>query len=187
MILSSRIFRSCIRRRPNEDAPRQALASPASRSPCRSSSTMPSDEDLQFVNQLRMPLREHRHQAAIRPPMRISSGSRIEVEVGQPASLEHPSATPTSRNMEEVALHLPGRDKKIEGYRTSSEIWAERGFTARRMRTWATASGALQAATSREQRSGAPVRFSHRPGHWANKEFKVRRLTGAFSARRNLG
>jgi mannonate dehydratase len=131
----------------------------------------PSDEDLQFVNQLGCRYvnigtsggDQATYENFIRLKNKVESASLKIWNIGNTSV----------HNMEEVTLNLPGRDKKIEEYKTFLRNLGRAGI---HYTTYAHMGNGIWSSPARDfARGGAPARLfdsATATGHWANKEFK---------------
>jgi len=129
----------------------------------------PSDEDLQFVNQLgahyvNIPTSgetaTYEHFAKVKYKVE-SAGLRVW-NIGN--SDVH--------NMEEVTLNLPGRDKKIEDYKNFLRNLGRAGL---HYTTYAHMGNGIWSSAPETTRGGAHARafdLKNATGHWAGKDFK---------------
>ncbi|HVP48948.1 MAG TPA: mannonate dehydratase, partial [Bryobacteraceae bacterium] len=129
----------------------------------------PSDEDLQFVNQLgaryvNIPTSgetaTYEHFAKLK--YRVESAGLLVWNIGN--SDVH--------NMEEVTLNLPGRDKKIEDYKNFLRNLGRAGL---HYTTYAHMGNGIWSSAPETTRGGARARafdLANATGHWAGKDFK---------------
>jgi mannonate dehydratase len=130
--------------------------------------TDPSDEDLQFVNQLgaryvNIPTSGERatYENFIRLKNKVESAGLRVWNIGN--SDVH--------NMEAVTLNLPGRDKKIEEYK---QFVRNLGRAGLRYTTYAHMGNGIWSSAREVTRGGAPARsfnLATAKGVWAGKEF----------------
>src|SRR5262245_2852290 len=130
----------------------------------------PSDDDLQFVNQLgcryvNIPTSGDRatYENFVRLKNKVESAGLKVWNIGN--SDVH--------NMQEVTLNLPGRDQKIEDYKNFLRNLGRAGL---RYTTYAHMGNGIWSSPGRDfARGGAPARLfdlKTATGHWADKEFK---------------
>jgi mannonate dehydratase len=131
--------------------------------------TDPSGEDLQFVNQLgvryvNIPTSGNKATAEnfIRLKTKVETAGLRVWNIGN--SDVH--------NMEEVTLNLPGRDEKIEQYRTFLRNLNKAGL---HYTTYAHMGNGIWSSAPETTRGGAKARgfdIATATGHWGGKEFK---------------
>lgn len=129
----------------------------------------PSDEDLQFVNQLGA---RYVNIWVRAPQATYENFARLITKVETAGLRVWNIGNSDVHNMEEVTLNLPGRDQKIEQYKTYLRNAGRAGL---HYTTYAHMGNGIWSSAPETARGGARARafnLTNATGHWMDKEFK---------------
>src|SRR5476649_1239407 len=152
---------------------------------CAQSSAEPSDQDLLFLQQIGAEYVS----VGSTPGLRTAEGfMQIKKRYADAGIAVWNIGNTSMHNMPEVTLNLPGRDKKIEEYKSYLRNLAAAGIS---YTTYAHMGNGIWSSERETTRGGAPARafdMNKNPkGHWAAKSLQARSRTAANSRRKRFG